>query len=115
MRIRVEIVTTYRAWLCILSLSLSLSLLQIEDGDINACINQKEQMIVFSDEVVDDDCAQTLEERLKECMSLQQEMSKASDQLSLNPRYVQKVRKLIILSNRNFLSKRHLWLDSALD
>lgn len=65
-------------------------------------------MIVFSDEVVDDDCVQTLEERLKECMSLQQEMSKASDQLSLNPRYVQKVRKLIILSNRNFLSKRHL-------
>ncbi|XP_019861392.1 PREDICTED: COP9 signalosome complex subunit 3-like [Amphimedon queenslandica] len=62
----------------------------IEDGDINACINQKEEMIVFSDDFVDDNCAQTLEARLKECMSLQQEMSKANDQLSLNPRYIQK-------------------------
>ena len=51
-------------------------------------------MIVFSDEFVDDNCAQTLEARLKECMSLQQEMSKANDQLSLNPRYIQKVRNI---------------------
>lgn len=51
-------------------------------------------MVVFSDDSTDDHYVGTLETRLKECIGLQQELSKANDQLALNPRYIQKVRIL---------------------
>lgn len=60
-------------------------------------------MVVFSDDTSDDHSVDTLEAKLKECMALQQELSKANNQLALNPRYIQKVsHKLLNASLINF-------------
>ena len=73
------------------------SLLKIEDGEINASINQQGGMVVFSDEgdqqdITDSSRIEILEKRLQECIALQNELSKANSQLALDPRFVQKVR-----------------------
>lgn len=59
-----------------------------------AQISHREQMVVFSDclSTMDQHQQHQLEQQLMECMQLQERLSKANEQLALDPRFIQKVR-----------------------
>lgn len=68
-------------------------------GEVNATISQVEKRVEFHDDGVTYGGAgltnptdvQVLDQRLRQCIGLQEQLAKANRQLSTDPRYIQKV------------------------
>ena len=82
----------------ILSLSLSPLPSQIEDGEIHASLDQVGQMVSFIENPESYDSVvmvQHLDKQLQECMALEKKLTAFDKQLSLEPRYIHRVRVVI--------------------
>ena len=75
--------------------SLLFSYVQIEDGDIFASINQKDGMVVFLDNPEKYNSARMfrkIEDEMKKCMETEEQLRKMDQEISLNPRFVHKIK-----------------------
>lgn len=69
------------------------NLLQIEDKEIYATINQKDGMVIFRDEpekYCGPDVLKSLEAQLQICMELDRQILAMDEEIQVNPQYVKK-------------------------
>ena len=73
---------------------------QIEDGEIHASLDQVGQMVSFIENPESYDSVvmvQHLDKQLQECMALEKKLTAFDKQLSLEPRYIHRVRVVTTL------------------